>query len=66
MLVALVAFVLVGGGYLASQLAAVRGNHAAFAYQMDQTPVRLLACIVLVGALVLAFLRNPAEAEEDI
>ena len=65
MLVALVAFALLGGGYLASQLAAVKGNHAAFANQMDQIPIRVLACIALLGAIVLAFLKDPESVEEE-
>ncbi len=54
-LVASIALVLLGGGYLASQLAASNGNHAAFAFQMDQPSIRILAALVLVGAVVLSF-----------
>jgi len=65
MVIALVALTLVGGGYAASQLAAIRGNHSTFALQMDQTPIRILASVVFVGAILMAFLPDHDAPEGD-
>lgn len=60
-LLALGALLLLGGGYVGSQVAAMNGRHAEFAYQMDQFPIRVLAAVLLVGALVLALVPDDLE-----
>ncbi len=55
----IVGFVLLGGGYAASQVALLNGNVAETAWKFDQTPVRALAAVVFVGAIILCFVRDP-------
>lgn len=52
-----------GGGYLASQVAAEQGNQSVFAAQMDQPAVRMVALVLFVCAISLAFAR-PSEGGE--
>ena len=52
-------------GYSASQLAWFAGPDAAseYARKIDQPPVRLLALVLLVAAVVLAFVPEREEAQ---
>ena len=62
--IALITFILTGGGYLVSQMAAIQGNHASVALQMDQTPIRVLAALILGGALFMAFIPDSDQGED--
>jgi hypothetical protein len=42
-------------GYLASQWASLSGSAASYAEKVDQPPIRMLALLLLVAAIVLAF-----------
>lgn len=61
-LVMIVAIVLLGGGYLLSQIAAYNGTASAVAARLDGQPMRILAAVLLVVTLVLAFMRDPKES----
>ena len=45
---------LVGGGYIASQIAWWQGSEQAMAYaaKVDQPPIRILASILFFGAII--------------
>ncbi|HWD38317.1 MAG TPA: hypothetical protein VG944_05675 [Fimbriimonas sp.] len=60
----IVATVLLTGGYLASQAAALQGPQEALDYakNVDAAPIRYLALFLLVAAIALAFV--PAREEE--
>lgn len=50
------AIFLLGFGYLGSQWFYFQGDPARWAFSVDQTPIRVLATILFVGAIVLAFI----------
>jgi hypothetical protein len=52
---AAVSILLLLAGYLASQWAAFTGSAADYAAKADQTPIRILALVLLVAAIALAF-----------
>jgi hypothetical protein len=54
-MIALVAVAFLGLGYFASQASVLGGNVSKFAHQMDQTGIRILAALLLAGAIVMAF-----------
>lgn len=56
-----IAIVMLGGGYLLSQYAAVNGTASAVAAQLDQPPVRMLAALLVVATVVLAVWPEPKE-----
>lgn len=56
-----IAIVMLGGGYLLSQYAAANGTVSAVAAQLDQTPVRMLAALLVVATIVLAVWPEPKE-----
>ena len=64
MLLVLVASLLLGGGFLASQLASLRGDSFAYAQRMDAAPIRYLALLLLLGAIGLSFIRDREEPIE--
>lgn len=49
------AVALLGFGYLGSQWFYFQGDPARWAFAMDQTSIRLLAAILLLGAIVASF-----------
>lgn len=51
-----VALVLLGGGYLGAMVMALTGRAAEWAEKMDQPPIRLLALLIFLAAVVFAFL----------
>jgi len=57
-----VAIVFLGGGYVLSQWAAYNGTVSAIAAKFDQAPVRMVAALLLVAALVLAVLPESKES----
>ncbi len=63
-LVCLVAVLLMGGGFVASEFAALGGTAQDYAAKVDQPPIRLLALVVLVGAVALAFVRDTDTPEQ--
>jgi hypothetical protein len=52
----LAAIFLLGFGYLGSQWFYFNGDPARWAFSMDQTSIRILASVILVGAIALAFI----------
>ncbi|MEQ1821448.1 MAG: hypothetical protein ABL949_02965 [Fimbriimonadaceae bacterium] len=54
----LLAFVLLGGGYIGSYWFQSNGSPAGWAFAVDQPTIRSLAWILLGSALVLAFNKN--------
>ena len=52
----LAAFFLLGFGYLGSQWAFFQGNPSQWAFALDQSSIRMLASVLLFGAIVLAFI----------
>ena len=61
-MIALVAVAFLGVGYLASQASVLGGNVSKYAFQMDQPGIRLLAALVLVGAILMAFVPEREDA----
>ncbi|MEQ1934893.1 MAG: hypothetical protein ABL962_13620 [Fimbriimonadaceae bacterium] len=55
------AFVLLGLGYLGSHWFQSNGSPAAWAFAIDQPPIRMIAWILLVGAIVLSFSQGQEE-----
>lgn len=51
--------VLLVGGYAASQAAVFNGSTEAYAKKIDSPQIQALALILLVGAVALAFVRDP-------
>jgi len=49
-------------GYLASQAAALDGTAADYAQKVDAAPIRILALVFLVAAIVLSFVREGEES----
>jgi succinate dehydrogenase hydrophobic anchor subunit len=56
-----VSVILLLAGYLASQYTALNGTASDYASKVDQPPVRLLALLLLVAAVVLAFIPEREE-----
>ncbi len=54
-------FVLLGLGYLGSHWFQSNGTPAAWAFAVDQPPIRMIAWILLVSAIVLACLAESPE-----
>lgn len=61
-MIALVAVVFLGSGYFASQLAMMRQEPSRFALQVDQPAIRMLSLVLLLGAIVLAFIPEKEDA----
>jgi hypothetical protein len=53
--------VLLLAGYLASEYAALYGNSADYASRVDSPPVRNLALVMLLAAIVLSLVREQEE-----
>ena len=49
--------VLLGVGYAGSQFSVFRGNASDYAAKIDSPPVKLLALLILLASVVLAFVR---------
>lgn len=62
-LMAVVAALFLGGGYLASQLAYMNGRSTEYAVQMDQPSIRIVATLLLVTAIGLGLARKSEEPE---
>jgi hypothetical protein len=58
LVVVAVAALLCGGGFVASQLASLNGDSQNFATRMDEPPIRMLALLLLVAAVSLAFVKD--------
>ena len=58
LVVVAVAALLCGGGFVASQLASINGDAQNYATRMDQAPIRMLALLLLVAAIALAFVKD--------
>jgi hypothetical protein len=43
-------------GYLASQVAAMQGTFASYAEKADSAPIRTLALLIFVGAIISCFI----------
>jgi len=54
---------LLGLGFIASQLAGLSGNQMKYAEQVDAAPIRMLALVLLLGAVALAFVPEREESE---
>ena len=55
LLTGMAAIALLLGGFVASQFAALGGQAADYAHKIDQAPIRMLALLILVGSIILAF-----------
>jgi len=64
LVVVAVAALLCGGGFVASQLASLNQDAQNYATRMDQPPIRMLALLLLVAAVGLAFVKDTS-AETD-
>jgi hypothetical protein len=64
MVLVLVASLLLGGGFVASQMASLNGDSFAHAQRMDSAPIRSLALLLLLGAIALSFVRDQEEPNE--
>lgn len=53
LLLAILALILIGGGYAASQLAFFGGRSAEYARSIDQAPIAMLALVLLVGSIAI-------------
>ncbi|RYG33765.1 hypothetical protein EON81_17340 [bacterium] len=51
-----ISLALLGGGYLGAMAMGLTNRGGEWAERMDQTPVRLLALLLIVSAIVFAFL----------
>lgn len=60
--VALAGALLMAAGYFASQIAYFSGRAVNYAESIDQSAVRLLALVLLGGALILGSIAPPEEA----
>jgi len=54
-LLGLMAVILLGAGYLGSQLLYYQGDPARWAHSMDAASIRILAAILLLAAIALSF-----------
>jgi hypothetical protein len=61
LLVVIGSILLLAGGYLASQLAAINGQAADYAAKIDQPSIRTLAALLLVAAIALSFVPDREE-----
>jgi hypothetical protein len=59
---AMLTVLFLGAGYVANQWQVTAGKAAEFTRQIDSPSIRLLATVVLVGSIALAFV---PEKEED-
>lgn len=59
---ALTAFLVVGGGYLASQSAFLSGQTAEYTQRIEASPLPLLSLVLLAVVVILAFV--PAKEED--
>ena len=64
MVITMMAVALLFGGFLASLSAAIQGTAAEYAQKIDVPPVRMLATIIFVGALILAFIPDKEGMEQ--
>ncbi len=64
MLLVLVASLLLGGGFVASQLASLRGDSYSYAQRMDAAPIRYLALALLIAAVALSFVPEKEDPSE--
>jgi hypothetical protein len=51
-----IALLLLGAGYVASQASVLTGSQLSYHAKVDQPPIRMLAMLLLVAAVVLAFI----------
>jgi hypothetical protein len=61
LLVVIGSILLLAGGYLASQLAAMNGQAADYATKIDQPSIRAFAALLLVAAVALSLVRDREE-----
>ncbi len=61
----LVAVLLLTAGYVGSQMAALTGQTEPFLRRLDDGPIPILAGVLLVGAIVLAFVRDVPEKTSE-
>jgi uncharacterized membrane protein YdjX (TVP38/TMEM64 family) len=59
---ALIAFLVVGGGYLASQSSFLSGQSAEYTQRIESSPLPLLSLVLFLAIIILAFL--PAKEED--
>jgi len=64
MVITMMAMALLFGGFLASLSASIQGTAAEYAQKIDVPPVRMLATIIFLGALVLGFLPDKEGMEQ--
>ena len=64
MVLVLVASLLLGGGFVASQMASLNGDSLAYVQRMDSAPIRYLALLLLVSAVGLSFVPEREEPKE--
>jgi succinate dehydrogenase hydrophobic anchor subunit len=60
-----VSAILLVGGYLASTAFVLRGQAADWARRIDQPPVKWLALVLCVAAVVFGFLKDADDGEEQ-
>lgn len=60
-----VSIVLLGLGYIASQIAAWNGSATEYARRVDEAPIRTLALLLLLAAVILAFVPDREGTEPD-
>ena len=60
---AILVIALLCSGYAASQWAYFHGDAAGYAQRVDVPAVRTLALVILVGAILLAFIRDREQEE---
>lgn len=56
---------LLGLGYMASQIFAMQGRGVEWMEKIDSTPIVLLALLLLLGSAVLAFIPDAEKANGD-
>jgi hypothetical protein len=64
LIVATCAFLLLAGGYFASQSAFFSGTTKQYIEKLDKGPVAVLALVLLSAAVILAFIPD-SEADEE-
>lgn len=57
--------VLLTAGYLGSQIAALNGTAADWAAKVDRPPIVSLALVIFLAALVLCFVRDREESDDN-
>ncbi|MFZ4506310.1 MAG: hypothetical protein ACOYON_01265 [Fimbriimonas sp.] len=63
-ILSVVSVLLLGGGYLASQFMALQGRGSEYAQKVDQSSIIQLSLLLLVAAILLAFVPDRGEEPE--